>query len=406
MQLAYQTASRVEAAIVHGMSAIEEHRPGTWLAFLLYGLLAYFLNGLGAATERLRSDLGVSRGAVGLHATGFAAGIVLGGLAGHRLSRRIGRGPAVVTGAAGMAAGTVLLVTGRLPTATIGGTLVMGASGSLLLIVAPAFLADRHGSRTGVVLAQANAVASLCGALAPFTVGAALAVGLGWRAALVAGSVVLLGVALAFRRAARERAPSPGGPFPDATGRERWLPRRYWCWWATLVLVVSVEFSFVFWTAEELRVTAGATPAFAAGAVTVFVLGMAAGRLAGGRLLRHTKGLTLLRSGLVVTVLGFVLFWSPHVLWPALVGLAVAGLGVAMLYPVSLAEAIATAGGRSDLASGRAALASGVAIGAAPFALGWLADANGVHLAYLTVPVLAAGAWAASTLAVRSLQAG
>jgi fucose permease len=388
------------------MDTIEPRRSATWLAFLLYGLLAYFLTALGAATERLRSDLGVSRGVVGLHATGFAAGIVVGGLAGHRLSRRIGRGGAVATGAAGMAAGTTVLVTGRLPPVTVAGTLVMGLSGSLLLIVAPAFLADRHGSRTGVVLAQANAVASLCGALAPFMVGAALAVGLGWRAALVAGSVVLLGVALAFRRAAGEQAPPPERSPSGATGRERWLPRRYWYWWATLVLVVSVEFSFVFWTAEELRATAGAPPALAAGAVTVFVLGMAAGRLAGGRLLRYTEGITLLRSGLVLSVLGFVLFWSPHVLWPALVGLAVAGLGVAMLYPVSLAEAIATAGGRSDLASGRAALASGVAIGAAPFALGWLADAHGVHLAYLIVPVLAAGAWAASALAVRRRTAG
>jgi fucose permease len=256
------------------------------------------------------------------------------------------------------------------------------------------------------VLAQANALASLCGALAPFLVGAALALGLGWRSALAVGSAALLGIAVAFWRAARENAPPPGRPPSAATRREAWLPRRYWYWWATLVLVVSVEFSFVFWTAEELRATAGAPPALAAGAVTVFVLGMAAGRLAGGRLLRYTEGVTLLRSGLVVTVLGFALFWSPHVLWAALVGLAVAGLGVAMLYPVSLAEAIATAGGRSDLASGRAALASGVAIGAAPFALGWLADANGVHLAYLIVPVLAAGAWAASTLAVRRRPAG
>src|ERR1700730_11367723 len=97
------------------MDTIGARRSATWLAFLLYGMLAYFLTALGAATERLRSDLGVSRGGGGVHAAGFAAGIVLGGLAAHRLSRRIGGGGAVVAGAAGMAAGTVLLVTGRVP---------------------------------------------------------------------------------------------------------------------------------------------------------------------------------------------------------------------------------------------------------------------------------------------------
>jgi fucose permease len=176
---------------------------------------------------------------------------------------------------------------------------------------------------------------------------------------------------------------------------------RYWCWWATLVLVVSVEFSFVFWTAEELRVTAGTAPALAAGAVSVFVLAMALGRLAGGRLLGRLTALTLLRAELAISILGFALFWSGRVLWPALAGLAVAGLGVAMLYPLSLTGALAAAPGRSDLASGRAALGSGVAIGVAPFALGWLADAHGVHAAYLVVPLLAAAAWGTSAVAAR-----
>src|SRR6266700_3991457 len=138
-----------------------ELRATTWLAFLLYGLFVYPLTALGAAAERLRSDLGVSRGVVGLHATCYAAGIVLGGLAGHRLTRRLGRGRAAVAAAAGMAAGTALVVTGRAPPVTLGGALVMGTSGSLLLVVVPAFLADRYGPGSGAALARANAAASL-----------------------------------------------------------------------------------------------------------------------------------------------------------------------------------------------------------------------------------------------------
>jgi MFS family permease len=391
-------------------ATIQKTAPGrrvTWLAFLLYGLFNFMLTGLGAATERLRHDLGLSRGVVGLHAACLAAGLVLGGLAGHRLSRGAGRGATAVVAAAGMAAGTALLAAGRAPAVTLTGALLMGAAGSLLLIVVPAFLADRFGAAAGGVLARANAAASLCGAAAPFLVGAAVAAGLGWRAALATGCAALLAAALAFWRSLRDRRPAAAGapvrgdrPEVAAGSGER-LPAAYWTWWAMLVLVVSVEFSFVFWTAEELRVTAGAGPAVAAAAVAVFELALAGGRVAGGALLRRVPGLTLLRAELAVTVLGFALFWSVRTLWAGLAGLAVAGLGVAMLYPVSLTGAIATAPGRSDLASGRSALGSGVAIGAAPFVLGWLADALGVHLAYLVVPLLCAGALGASALAAR-----
>jgi len=375
---------------------------GTWMAFLLYALFAYLLNALGASTERLRSDLAVSQAVVGLHATAFAAGLVVGGLTGDRVSGRLGRGPTVMAGAAGMAAGVVLLAAGRIAPVTLGGALLMGLAGSLLLVVAPAYLADRHGAGAGAALALANAVASVLGALAPFLVGAAVAIGLGWRSAFAVGAAVLLAVALGFWRAGGDVEPAARASGVDSGGRARRLPRTYWWWWATLVLVVSVEFSFVFWTAEELRTAAGAAPALAAGSVAVFVLAMAAGRLAGGRLLGRSRALTMLRTGLALSVAGFVLFWLAGAVAPALAGLAAAGLGVAMLYPLALAGAIAAVPGRSDLATGRAALGSGVAIGGAPFVLGWLADGYGVHAAYLVVPILAAGAWATSALAARS----
>jgi MFS family permease len=374
---------------------------GTWLAYLLYALFAYLLNALGASTERLRAELGVSQAVVGLHATAFAAGLVVGGLAGDRLSGRLGRGRAVLAGGAGMAAGVVLLAAGRVAPVTLAGALAMGLSGSLLLIVAPAYLADRHGAGAGAALAMANAVASVLGGLAPFVVGAAVAAALGWRWAFAAGSAALLAVAVGFWRINGEATAASPGPAVEPGGRARSLPPSYWWWWATLVLVVSVEFSFVFWTAEELRAGAGAAPAVAAGSVAVFVLGMAAGRLAGGRLLDRARALTMLRAGLALSVCGFVLFWLARDLRLALPGLAAAGLGVAMLYPLSLAGAISVAPGRSDLATGRAALGSGVAIGCAPFALGWLADGYGVHTAYLVVPFLAAAAWATSLFAVR-----
>jgi hypothetical protein len=301
-----------------------------------------------------------------------------------------------------MATGALLLALGRAPAITFTGAFLMGAAGSLLLVLLPALLADLHGRRSGAILAQANAVASLFAALAPFVVGAAVALGVGWRAALALGSLALLVTAAAFWRASPEAAIAPAVAGASEALRERRLPSRYWRWWATLVLAVCVEFSFVFWTADELRTAAAAAPALAAGAVAVFELALAGGRLLGAGVLGRFGNLTVLRFGVIIAALGFAIFWSSRSVWPALAGLGVAGLGVAMLYPISLARAIAAAQGRSDLASARATLGSGLAIGLAPFVLGLLADSRGVHAAYLLVPVALVGIWLTSTLATPS----
>jgi predicted MFS family arabinose efflux permease len=374
----------------------------TWLAFLLTGLFNYMLTALGASSERLRSDLGVSRGLVGLHATCFAAGIVLAGLTGARLSRRYGRRPMIVGGAVGMAAGALLLALSHTPLLSLGAAFAMGTSGSLLLVLLPALLTDLHGPRSGEVLAEANSLSSFFAAFAPFAVGAAVAVGVGWRGALLLGSAALLGTAVAFWLTTRGTMAAPREAEAGVPGVSQRLPAAYWGWWATLVLVVCVEFSIVFWTPDELRTVAAVPPALAAGAVTIFELALAAGRLVGSQALRRTGGPMLLRVGLLTAALGFGLYWSAGAPSLALGALGIVGVGVAMLYPISLAAAIAAADGRSDLASARAALGSGLAVGLAPFVFGLFADARGVHTAFLLVPLLLLGAWATSALGERS----
>jgi hypothetical protein len=84
----------------------------------------------------------------------------------------------------------------------------------------------------------------------------------------------------------------------------------------------------------------------------------------------------------------------------AAAGLAVAGLGVALLYPTTVSRTIAAWPHAPDRAAARAALASGVAIGGAPFVLARLADLTGLRAAYLVVPVLLV-ALAARTLTAR-----
>ena len=90
----------------------------------------------------------------------------------------------------------------------------------------------------------------------------------------------------------------------------------------------------------------------------------------------------------VVTCLGFLIYWGLPRPPVAIVGLFVLGLGVALLYPLTLGLAMGAAGTRADTASARAALAGSFGILVTPALLGGLADKVGLHLAHLIVPGL------------------
>ena len=60
-----------------------------------------------------------------------------------------------------MGAGAIGLTAGRIAAVTVGSVLVMGVGGGLLLVTIQAALADHHGERRAVALAEANVAASI-----------------------------------------------------------------------------------------------------------------------------------------------------------------------------------------------------------------------------------------------------
>ena len=164
------------------------------------------------------------------------------------------------------------------------------------------------------------------------------------------------------------------------------------------MLVVGVEFCVAFWATDFLQEEAGVGRGAASASLGLFVGGMAAGRLVGGRLAVARDPRRLLMGALGLAGVGFALFWATGAPAVSLAGLAVIGLGVAMLFPLSLSFAMASAPGISERASARASLAGGIAVLLAPYALATLADLIGVRSGFLIVPVLLA---AALTLTLR-----
>ncbi|MEV4006128.1 MFS transporter [Actinomadura sp. NPDC049753] len=181
----------------------------------------------------------------------------------------------------------------------------------------------------------------------------------------------------------------------ESSGGERgWSVRRrrggvgFWGRWVDLVLAVGVEFCMVFWAADFLGSVKGLGAGTAATLSAGFVLGMAAGRAAAGPVVRRGgRPDRLLALAAAVGLGGFAVLWaSPAPV--AVAGLVVTGLGVALLYPVILGQALAARPSEPARAAARCALASGVAIGVAPLVLGALADLTTLRAAALVAPVL------------------
>lgn len=349
----------------------------------MLGLWGFLLYALGPALPALREQLDVSRAVVSLHTTLIAVGAIAVGVAGDRFVVRFGRRASFWFAAGGISSGALLLAAGGTLAVTLPAAFLLGVAGALVVATLQATLADRHGPLAPVALVESNAIATGLGVVALFAVAVAIWAGSDWRAVFVAAAVLAVpAMAIAYASVS----------FPAAQelphDHEPRLPRPYWFYWFALLLFVAIEFCVVFWSTDYLETERGFSESGAAAASSGFLVGMTAGRALGGPLTKRFGSEPLLAVALAFAAAGFSVFWLVPSSVFAVLGLGVTGAGVSLLYPLTLSLGIAAAGGRTDSAAARAAFAAGIAIAVAPFALGGLADASDLQVAYAIVPVL------------------
>lgn len=313
----------------------------------------------------------------------WAAGAALVGVSFAALARRLRRGTLLWGSAAVATGGAALFAATRTVAFTLLGAALLGFAGTALVACTQAILSDRHGDRRDRALTEANVGAAACAVLAPLLLGLLERTPAGWRVAMGLPAVVLAGLYLRYRYQPLPGAP-PGRP---ANGRVR-LPLSCWLLAALVAVGIAVEFCLIYFGAELLTTT-GLRTAAAATAMSGFYLGILGGRV-GSAWLTRSAGRTvwLLWASLAVTAAGFGLFWlaRPPVL--AIAGLFLCGLGVANLYPLSLALTLAAAPGNGDRANGAIQFLGGVLVIASPYLLGSLADHLGLRAAFAIEPVL------------------
>lgn len=350
----------------------------TWLAYLMLAYFAYMISTLGPLMPFLRAELNLSYSVAAMHLSAFALGMIIAGLTGNRVAARWGRRAVLWGGAVGMAVGAVFLMLARQPEFSIPGAFVMGVIGSYTVIIIPASLADRHGERRAIALTESNVAASIAASFAPLLVGLGESSGVTWRLSLLAGIgwLVVLGVFF-FRR-----TPLPASQPPPQSGKARPLPRRFWAYWLVILLSVSLEWCLGFWGADFLEKSVGLEKVTAATLMSVFFVAMIIGRVIGSRLTRNVDSRRLLVYAVAVVCLGFPIFWLSPIPVLNVIGLFVAGLGIANMFPMTISVATSIDPAQSNLASARMSLASGIAIFASPQLLASFADQVGIFNAF------------------------
>jgi MFS family permease len=354
-----------------------------WPSYLAIAAVGYVIYGVGAITPYLRTQLGLSDALVGLHSSALALGLILAGAVAASLDRRFGELRVRAGAIVGLAVAIAALALAPALVVTLSAALLVGLGAGTLLGYANADLGRPGGRLAHLRVVRANVWAMVSAFVCPVALSGAAFAGLPWSLGL-APAVALLAIVGAELRAGQGAGAAPQR---SAAGR---LPRGYWLTWAFLVAAIAVEFSIVFWGATLVERRTGAPTPVAILLGGLFLAGMFVGRSVqsfgvgtGGDLRRAAA------IGVGLAGIGAALAWVSTV--PLLSGAALflAGLGVAGLYPLGVAAALAAAPGQLTLAGTRLTLASGIAILAAPVALGIAADATSVPVAWGLVVVVA-----------------
>ncbi|WP_078878825.1 MFS transporter [Streptomyces sp. NRRL B-24720] len=359
---------------------------------VFFALDGFLFAGWVVRIPAIKHQTGASASTLGLALLGVSAGAVITMMLAGRLCRRFGNHPLTVV------CGALLSLAIALPAQTHS----VLALGLVLLVFGAAYGAMNVAMNSAAV----DLVAGLRRPVMPsfhaaFSLGGMLGAGLG---GLVAGGLspathlfILTGVGLLVTAAAGPTLLRHPAPRAATAADPAEPPRRMAGRARNLVLLFGVialctaygEGALADWSALHLTQDLHARPGVAAAGYSLFALAMTAGRLTGTALLERLGQTRTLVAGGATGAAGMLLGSLAPTTWLALLGFAVAGLGLANIFPVAVGRAGELAG-PSGVAVASTIGYGGMLLG--PPAIGFLADWFSLPLALTTVAVLAGAA--------------
>lgn len=385
------TASRGPSAPAGGQEPIEtfSRDSSTILGYSALLCFTFWNYAYGPALTLLRAEMQFSYTMLGVYTAIWSVGAVLTGVSFLFVTRWLSRAALLWCSALLASGGAALFMFGSGVGPTLTGAGILGLGGTMLLTVIQAVLSDRHGALRERALTEANIGAAACAVLAPLTLGVLVAGGVDWRAAFALPAIALAALYLRYRRRPLPDAPTPRATQqPERRRRHERLPLAGSLFASLVATSMAVEFCLVYYGAEGLRAIGLSAPA-AATAMSAHYLGLLIGRI-GGAIATRRPGRTvaLLYASLAITTGGFLLFWLTAMPTVAVLGLLLAGVGIANLYPLALAMALGAAPGQEDQVNARSQMLGGLLVIVAPYLLGSLADRVGLAGAFAVEPIL------------------
>jgi MFS family permease len=366
--------------------------PVTWVAFVELLSFGVLNAGLGAALPFLRDAEHFSYLGGVLHQVAFSVGGGLAGMLTARARRMPGRPWTIRGGLLGAAVAWLGVGYGDRLAITASAAFLVSLLATAALIRLWAVLADVHGPRRAVAMAEGEVWVSLGGIISPLLIAAMAGTAFGWRSAFVLAALLVAATVLFTLRVP---IPPPVARTPPESGTDRSSRRRFPPLLVVVFAIVALEFALTFWLASYLADDVGLNRQLAVTMVSGLYAANLLGRVLASRLAQRFRVEPVLAGALSVVLLGLPILLTAQNAVTAEVGLAIAGVGIAATFPLTSALHVATSRHGADAAMGQVLAIASVGQMCGPLVVAVLAQMSNLRVGLIALvgfTLLAAGA--------------
>jgi MFS family permease len=349
----------------------------TWAAFGALFAFGYANALLGPSLPFIRADEHISYIVAAAHQVAFSIGGGLAGLISRGNRLPLGRKAMIGGGLAGAAIAGLGLGYGRTPAITLPAALCMGLLATLALIRIWAALADAHGARRAVAMTEGEVAVSLAGILTPLVISALAQSAASWRATFAVG-IAVVGAAVVLVAGA-------SFPEPSSEARRMLARRRFQPTLVIVVAIVALEFALSFWLSSYLNGSVGITRSGAVALVSALYAANLCGRVIASRLAHNHAAELVLAGALALTLAGLPFVLAATGLIAAVAGIALTGMGIGALFPLTSSLHVHARGGSADIALGEILTVAALGQMSGPFLAGLIAQAAGLRIGLIVM---------------------
>jgi MFS family permease len=366
--------------------------PITWVAFVELLSFGVLNAGLGAALPFLRDAEHFSYLGGVLHQVAFSVGGGLAGILTARVRHMPGRPWTIRGGLLGAAVAWLGVGYGDRLAITATAAFLVSLLATAALIRLWAVLADVHGPRRAVAMAEGEVWVSLGGIISPLLIAAMAGTAFGWRSAFVLAALL---VAASVLFTLRVPIPPPVARTPPESGTDRSSSRRFPPLLVVVFAIVALEFALTFWLASYLADDVGLNRQLAVTMVSGLYAANLLGRVLASRLAQRFRVEPVLAGALAVVLVGLPILLTAQNAMTAELGLAIAGVGIAATFPLTSALHVATSRHGADAAMGQVLAIASVGQMCGPLVVAVLAQVSNLRVGLIALvgfTLLAAGA--------------